>query len=105
MHKDELIQLHQLLVYLRKYIEKKYSCSNDEFKEYDDLNIYPHHIHRTKAEHIYAIFLLSTIIAKVLSDNGKIPRSVSNLLRASGEEIKKEIQRKRLKIKNKLKKR
>ncbi|CAB3287187.1 conserved protein of unknown function [Methanocaldococcus lauensis] len=104
MHKDELIQLHQLLVYLRKYIEKKYNCSNDEFKEYDDLNIYPHHIHRTKAEHIYAIFLLSTIIAKILSNNGKIPRSVSNLLRISGEEVKKEIQRKRLKIKNKFKK-
>ena len=100
MHKDELIQLHQLLIYLRKYIEKKYHCENNEFKEYDELNIYPHHIHRTKAEHIYAIFLLSSIIAKILSDNGRIPRSVSNLLRVSGEKIKKEIQRKRGKIKN-----
>ncbi|ENN96324.1 hypothetical protein J422_03154 [Methanocaldococcus villosus KIN24-T80] len=102
MNKDELIQLHQLLVYLKKYIEKNYGYF-EEFKEYDELSIYPHHIHRTKAEHIYAIFLLSSIIAKILAENGKIPRSVHNLLKNSGEKIKKDIIRKRNKIQNVIK--
>ncbi len=99
MQKDELIQLHQLLVYLKKYVELKYNCK-DEFKEYEELNIYPYHIHRTKAEHAYAIFILSSIIAKILSENGKnIPRSVSYLLRDCSDKIKKDIQRKKLAIK------
>ncbi|WP_423793359.1 UPF0058 family protein [Methanocaldococcus indicus] len=99
MQKDELIQLHQLLVYLKKYVEKKYNCK-DEFKVYEELNIYPHHIHRTKAEHTYAIFLLASIIAKILSENQtKVPKSISKLLDECCLKIKKEIQRKRIIIK------
>ncbi|WP_048055610.1 UPF0058 family protein [Methanotorris igneus] len=96
MHKDELIQLHQLLVYMRKYLEKKFGNEiNDAFKDYDNLNIHPHHIHRTKSEHIYAIFLLSSSIAKILSENGNVPRSVASRLRDTGEKIGREIARKR----------
>ncbi len=96
MHKDELIQLHQLLVYMRKNLTKKFGDSIDEyFENYDALKIYPHHIHRTKSEHTYAIFLLSSGIAKILSEYGNVPRSVSSRLKDTGDKIEKEIARKK----------
>ncbi len=96
MQKDELVQLHQVLIYLRKNLYNKYGEIIEKyFEEYDDLKIYPHHIHRTKAEHIYAIFLLSSSIAKILSDYGDVPRSVSSRLKDSSEKIGREINRKK----------
>ncbi|ADG13446.1 UPF0058 family protein [Methanocaldococcus infernus] len=95
MNKDELIQLHQLLIYIRKYIQKKYNVSDEKFEEYDNLHIYPHHIHKTKIEHIYAIFILSSIISRILSEHEKVPKSISNLLMNCSLKISKEITRKR----------
>ncbi|HEY0196031.1 MAG TPA: UPF0058 family protein, partial [Methanobacterium sp.] len=43
------------------------------------LNISPHHIHRTKAEHKYAIFVLSNTISEVLAhNNGGMSSNISN---------------------------
>ncbi|MBP2143618.1 hypothetical protein J2127_000773 [Methanococcus voltae] len=97
MHKDELIQLHQLLVYMRKDLYTTFGedTLGDSFEEYDSLNIRPHHIHRTKSEHTYAIFLLSSIIGKILSEKGDVPRSVASRLKDTGEKIGKEIARKK----------
>lgn len=41
--------------------------STDFFQDYENLNICPHHIHRTKAEHKYAIFILARQITEALS--------------------------------------
>jgi len=96
MHKDELIQLHQLLVYMRKDLARKFGIEVEEtFKDYDELNIRPHHIHRTKSEHTYAIFLLSSTIGKILSERGNVPRSVASRLSDTGEKLGKEIARKK----------
>ena len=76
-----MIQLHQFLVYVLKYLD-----TNDEAKKYCEdylaLNISPHHIHRTKAEHKHAIFVLCKIIAQVVADkeNNSIPDNVRNSL-------------------------
>ncbi len=96
LHKDELIQLHQLLIYVRKKLNNLYGTEIDKyFEEYDSLKIFPHHIHRTKAEHTYAIFLLSSAIAKIYSEYGNMPRSVSSRLKNTGDKIGKEILRKK----------
>jgi hypothetical protein len=42
------------------------------FEEYLKLNISPHHIHKTKADHKYAIFSLAYGISKALADNNEI---------------------------------
>jgi len=77
---------------MRKSLIKKFGDSvNKYFKTYDSLKIYPHHIHRTKSEHTYAIFLLASSIAKILSDYGNVPRSVSSRLRDTSEKIEKEL--------------
>jgi len=93
MYKDEMIQMHQFLVYVLKYLETSdeihSSCS-----EYIALNISPHHIHRTKAEHKHAIFVLSNTISEVILQENRdsVPSNVSNalseLVRRSKRELK-----------------
>ncbi|KZX11805.1 UPF0058 family protein [Methanobrevibacter curvatus] len=81
MYKDEMIQIHQFLVYVLKYLENnqdiEFSC-----KKYISLNISPHHIHKTKAEHKQAIFVLSNTISEVVRKENvdAIPDNVSNAL-------------------------
>ncbi|MEE8402317.1 MAG: UPF0058 family protein [Candidatus Hydrothermarchaeaceae archaeon] len=80
MYKEELIHLHRLLIYLRKFLVDN-GVSKSFFNDYAALNISPHHIHRTKAEHKYAIFTLAWGISKVLAENSDIlPRGVANRL-------------------------
>ncbi|MDR0913268.1 MAG: UPF0058 family protein, partial [Methanobrevibacter sp.] len=68
MYKEEMIQIHQFLVYLLKYLEKDENIQG-YCQEYISLNISPHHIHKTKAEHKHAIFILSHTIAEVLNNS------------------------------------
>ncbi len=91
MYKDELIQIHQFLVYVLKNLEDEYTVK-DECKEYICLNISPHHIHRTKAEHKYAIFVLSTAISEVIANNnGGTSTNISNGLFELVKRSKKEL--------------
>jgi hypothetical protein len=65
MHKEELIQLHTLLVRVKNYFEEHAYC-NGEFEQYSLLHIGPMHIHRSKAEHKHAIFVLGNELASVI---------------------------------------
>ena len=81
MYKDEMIQMHQFLVYVLKYLAEDDQIKND-CSEYITLKISPHHIHKTKAEHKHAIFVLCKIISQVIAeeDNDSIPENVRNSL-------------------------
>ncbi|WP_295722526.1 UPF0058 family protein [uncultured Methanobrevibacter sp.] len=81
MYKDEMIQMHQFLVYVLKYLAENDELEND-CSVYIDLNISPHHIHRTKAEHKHAIFVLANTISNVIlnKEEGSIPPNVTNAL-------------------------
>ena len=93
MYKDEMIQMHQFLVYVLKYLETESEIPNS-CSEYIALNISPHHIHRTKAEHKHAIFVLSSTISEVIikENDESVPSNVSNalneLVRRSRKELK-----------------
>jgi hypothetical protein len=65
MHKDELIQLHTLMAQIKKHVEGLGAEYN--FQGYNSLSISPLHIHRSKAEHKHAIFVLGNDLASVLS--------------------------------------
>ena len=67
MHKDELIQLHTLMAQIKKHFECDESCC--DFNEYHSLSISPVHIHRSKAEHKHAIFVLGNELASIISDD------------------------------------
>ena len=92
MYKDEMIQMHQFLVYVLKYLAEDDQISND-CSEYITLKISPHHIHKTKAEHKHAIFVLCIIISEIISDREDNPipenvrNSLSDLVRRSEREL------------------
>lgn len=67
MRKEELIQLHMLLAHLKKHFEDNGMVS--EFEQYHSLQISPAHIHRSKAEHKQAIFVLGTELASLISED------------------------------------
>ncbi|MCQ2961306.1 MAG: UPF0058 family protein [archaeon] len=92
MYKDEMIQLHQFLVYVLKYLDTD-NTAYQYCEEYLALNISPHHIHRTKAEHKHAIFVLSNTISEVIlnKEECSVPPNVSNALRDLVRRSKKEL--------------
>ncbi|WP_340819882.1 UPF0058 family protein [Methanolobus sp. WCC4] len=67
MHKDELIQLHTLMAQIKKHFEQM--GIHNPLGEYDSLSISPLHVHRSKAEHKHAIFVLGNDIASALSQD------------------------------------
>jgi hypothetical protein len=64
IHKEELIQLHTLMVQMKKFFEES---GHGEFLQYQSLQISPIHVHRSKAEHKHAIFILGKEIASVMT--------------------------------------
>lgn len=64
IHKEELIQLHTLMVQMKKFFEEK---GQGEFSQYQSLKISPIHVHRSKAEHKHAIFVLGKEIASLMA--------------------------------------
>ncbi len=92
MYKDEMIQMHQFLVYVLKFLETESEIPNS-CSEYIALNISPHHIHRTKAEHKHAIFVLSNTISEIIlkEDTDSVPTNVSNALSELVKRSRKEL--------------
>ena len=88
-----MIQLHQFLVYVLKILAENDQIQND-CMEYTVLNISPHHIHKTKAEHKHAIFVLCKIISTLIAEKeeNSIPpnvyNSLSDLVARSEKELK-----------------
>jgi len=66
MHKDELLQLHSLLCQMKRYFEETGLPLVGEFAEYDDLQVSPQHIHKSKSDHKRAVFLLGKGLAEVV---------------------------------------
>jgi hypothetical protein len=66
MHKEELIQLHQMLYDVKLYLETLHP--NLKFTHYTSLKITPSQQHKSKMEHKYAIFVLGTEIANAMKD-------------------------------------
>ncbi len=64
IHKEELIQLHTLMVQMKKFFEEN---GAGEFSQYQNLGISPIHVHRSKAEHKHAIFVLGKEIATIMA--------------------------------------
>jgi hypothetical protein len=67
MEKEELIQLHTLLVQVKKYCEEKgLDC---DFSKYNDLDITPSQVYRKREEHKKAVFLLAAEFAAMAKKN------------------------------------
>lgn len=66
MHKEELLELHQIFFDIKEYYE---AINPDlKFPEYTALKITPDMINRSKLEHKYAIFILGSEIAAAMKE-------------------------------------
>ncbi|HJJ43685.1 MAG TPA: UPF0058 family protein [Methanocorpusculum sp.] len=66
MHKEELLELHQIFFDIKVYYE---SLNSDlKFTQYNALKITPDMVNRSKLEHKYAIFILGSEIASAMKE-------------------------------------
>ncbi len=80
MYKDELLQIHHLLLCLMKFLVEN-GAPKTYFKEYLAMDLSPHHIHRTKSEHKYAVLALASGISIALAENSDfVPQTLSQRL-------------------------
>jgi hypothetical protein len=80
MYKDELLQLHHLLLCLMRFLLEN-GAPESYFKEYLAMDLSPHHIHKTKAEHKFAVLALASGISFALAENSDlVPETLSQRL-------------------------
>ena len=76
MNKEELIQIHTLMVLMKDFFEKR---GKGEFPKYYSLRISPIHLHKHKNEHKNAIFTLGKeVISATLDDSSMIVHDPNN---------------------------
>ena len=69
MQKDELIQLHTLLLQIKTHLEEICGNNGCDFLEYSELDVTPHQIYKSKREHKLAVFTLGKEIATFLASD------------------------------------
>lgn len=66
MHKEELIQLHELMSDIKTYFNEEV---DEDFDGYEELDVKPSDIHKSKSEHKHAIFVLGQEVADAMTDD------------------------------------
>lgn len=69
MHKDELLELHEQMVLIANYFRGLDDVDLSLFEPYDELDVSPSDIHKSKSEHKHAVFVLGNALASALSDD------------------------------------
>lgn len=69
MHKDELLELHEQMVTIMEYFREQDNIPTGAFDAYDQLDVDPSHVHKSKSEHKHAVFVLGNSLADVMSDD------------------------------------
>ena len=69
MHKDELLELHEQMVIIMENFRDREDVEDGTFDEYDELDVDPSHVHKSKSEHKHAVFVLGNALASAMSDD------------------------------------
>ena len=69
MHKDELLELHEQMVLIMEYFRSQESVDSSLFDPYDELDVEPDHVHKSKSEHKHAVFVLGNALATAMSED------------------------------------
>lgn len=88
MHKEELIQLHELMSDIKTYFEDE---EGNDFQSYEEAGVGPVDIHESKSEHKHAIFVLGREIADMMaedefSDTGRIGARMDELAEKNADD-------------------
>ena len=69
MHKDELLELHAQMVTIMGYFKRQESVDSSLFEAYDQLDVTPDDVHKSKSEHKHAVFVLGNALAAAMSED------------------------------------
>jgi len=84
MHKDELLELHEQMVIIMEYFRGVSEVDSTLFDPYDQLDVTPDDVHKSKSEHKHAVFVLGNALASAMSDDefsdaGRISKRMQEL--------------------------
>ena len=69
MHKDELLELHEEMVGIKDQFLEFDHISESDFSSYEQLDVDPSHVHKSKSEHKHAVFVLGNALATAMSED------------------------------------
>ncbi|MFB6097295.1 MAG: UPF0058 family protein [Haloferacaceae archaeon] len=69
MHKEELLELHEQMVTIMDYFRAREGVDASLFEPYEQLDVDPSHVHKSKSEHKHAVFVLGNALANAMSDD------------------------------------
>ncbi|MCU4717814.1 UPF0058 family protein [Halapricum hydrolyticum] len=69
MHKDELLELHEHMVTIMEYFREQDHVEEGLFDPYEELDVTPADVHKSKSEHKHAVFVLGNALATAMSDD------------------------------------
>jgi len=84
MHKDELLEPHEQMVAIMEYFRAQEDVDSTLFDPYDQLDVSPDDVHKSKSEHKHAVFVLGNALASAMSedefsDAGRISKRMEEL--------------------------
>jgi hypothetical protein len=84
MHKDELLELHEHMVLIMDYFKDLEDVDSGLFDAYEELDVTPDDVHKSKSEHKHAVFVLGNALATAMSedefsDAGRIGKRMQEL--------------------------
>ncbi len=84
MHKEELLELHAKMVSIMEHFRDMENIDSSVFDPYDELDVTPDDVHKSKSEHKHAVFVLGNALANVMaedefSDAGRIGKRMEEL--------------------------
>jgi hypothetical protein len=84
MHKEELLELHGHMVEIMQTFREMDAVETNAFDAYDELDVEPGDVHKSKSEHKHAVFVLGNALADVMSedefsDAGRIGKRMEEL--------------------------
>ncbi|WP_435096303.1 UPF0058 family protein [Halarchaeum sp. P4] len=92
MHKDELLELHEQMVEIKEKFSEYDNVDASVFDTYDELDIDPSHVHKSKSEHKHAVFVLGNALATAMSEDefsnaGRISKRMEELADDAGSKL------------------
>jgi hypothetical protein len=69
MHKKELLELHEQMVLIMDYFKDLDDVDPSLFDAYEDLDVTPDDVHKSKSEHKHAVFVLGNALANAMSED------------------------------------
>jgi len=92
MHKDELLELHEEMVTIKDEFAAYEDVDETLFDPYENLDVDPSHVHKSKSEHKHAVFVLGNALASAMSEDefssaGRIGKRMAELADDAEEKL------------------